>query len=89
MIEIQPMREKACETSTNGSGELCSQDGDDEQHCQLIDADKTYNPSIAPFGFGLEDDVKVAKPLIINTSVEIFEILHVEESVAQFSLLFR
>ena len=65
-------------------------DGADEQHCHLVHAkDKAYNPSIPPFGFGLENDVKVAKPLIINASVEIFEILHVDESVAKFSLLFR
>ena len=67
----------------------CS-DGADEDHCNLLQAaEKAYNPSIPPFGFGLENDVKVAKPLIINSSVEIFEILHVDESVAHFSLLFR
>ena len=66
------------------------QDGADEEHCQLVHArDKTYKSSIPPFGFGLENDVKVALPLTINSSVEIFEILHVDESVAQFSLLFR
>ena len=67
------------------------QDGADEQHCQLVHAGdkKAYNPSIPPFGFDLKNDVKVAKPLIINSSVEIFEILHVDESVAKFSLLFR
>ena len=65
-------------------------DGADEQHCHLVhDRDKAYNPSTAPFGFGLENDVMVAKPLIINSSVEIFEILHVDESVAQLSLMFR
>ena len=65
-------------------------DGADEQHCHLVHvSEKAYNPSIAPFGFGSENGVRVAKPLIINSSVEIFEILHVDESVAQLSLLFR
>ena len=64
-------------------------DGGDERKCQLVHVKEDYDRTSPPFGHVLEKEVKVPESIVIRAEITIFEILHIDDSEATFSVFFR
>ena len=64
-------------------------DGGDETNCEMIHLKENYDSATPPFGYILENGVKVAEPVVIEAEVTILELLHIDDTKATFTVFFR